>query len=88
MCKGPFSSGRFIIHVYVNTYIYIGPAQGYRFPAYAPHEQDFEPSSDHLSISQNALTYMLIQHVDDINGSVILLPAWPCDWDVEFTRKT
>lgn len=37
------------------------------------------------AIFQNALQYMLIQRVDDVNDSVVLLPAWPCDWDVNFT---
>ena len=25
------------------------PAQGYRWPGFAPHEQDFDPSSDHFA---------------------------------------
>jgi hypothetical protein len=27
---------------------------------------------------------MLLQPGDDANGTVVLLPAWPCDWDVSF----
>ena len=61
------------------------PAPGYRFPAFAPREQDAAPSADHFAIFQNALQYMLIQQVDDENQSVLLLPAWPCGWDVNFT---
>jgi hypothetical protein len=61
------------------------PAQGYRFPAFAPHEQDYEPSADHFAVFSNALQYMLIQRVDDETESVLLLPAWPCSWDVNFT---
>ena len=61
------------------------PAQGYRFPAFAPHEQDFEPSGDHFAVFQNAVQYMLIQRVDDAAESVLLLPSWPCAWDVNFT---
>eukprot|EP00040_Diaphanoeca_grandis_P029720 m.174627 g.174627 ORF g.174627 m.174627 type:complete len:792 (+) comp31775_c0_seq1:209-2584(+) len=60
------------------------PALGFRFPAFAPHEQDWEPSADHFAIFANALQYMLIQRVDDVNDSVMLLPAWPCEWDVNF----
>ena len=61
------------------------PAQGYRFPAFAPHEQDYEPSADHFAVFSNALQYMLIQRVDDSTDSVLLLPAWPCSWNVNFT---
>ena len=31
------------------------PARGYRFPAFAPHEQDYEPSADHFAVFANAL---------------------------------
>jgi len=61
------------------------PAPGYRFPAFMPREQDWAPSSDHLAIFSNALTYMLLQAADDAEQSVLLLPAWPCNWDVAFT---
>ena len=61
------------------------PAKGYRFPAFAPHEQDYEPSADHFAVFSNALQYMLIQRVDDKADSVLLLPAWPCSWNVNFT---
>ena len=27
---------------------------------------------------------MLLQPGDDANGTLILLPTWPCDWDVSF----
>ena len=33
---------------------------------------------------QNALAYMLMQLADDKAQSVVLLPAWPCSWDVTF----
>ena len=61
------------------------PAQGYRFPAFAPHEQDYEPSADHFAVFANALQYMLIQRIDDADtDSVLLLPSWPCSWNVKF----
>lgn len=70
---------------YVTARAKTPPAQGYRFPAFAPHEQDYEPSADHFAVFANALQYMLVQRMDDAeDDSVLLLPAWPCAWDVEF----
>ncbi len=31
------------------------PASGYRFPGFAPHEQDFDPSADHFANMNRAL---------------------------------
>lgn len=62
----------------------LGPARGYRFPVFAPHLEDYAPSEDHYAVMSNALTYMLIQTLDDEAQSVLLLPAWPCEWDVDF----
>ena len=45
---------------------------------------DYEPSSDHFGVMQNALAYMLMQLADDKAQSVVLLPAWPCSWDATF----
>jgi hypothetical protein len=59
-------------------------AGGYRFPAFMPHMQDYEPSADHLGMFSSALTAMLIQPKDDANYGAVLLPAWPCEWDVTF----
>ena len=36
----------------------------------APHEQDYEPSSDHFSVMQNAFHYMLIAPADDAASSM------------------
>ena len=62
------------------------PAKGYRFPAFAPHEQDYEPSEDHLANMATALQLMLLSPADDgLNGGgALLFPAWPCSWDVDF----
>lgn len=60
-------------------------AGGYRFPGFAPREQDAAPSGDQYAVFATALQYMLIQRTDDVEDSVLLLPAWPCEWDVNFT---
>jgi hypothetical protein len=61
------------------------PAAGYRFPAFAPHMQDYEPSEDHFANMATALQLMLLAPADDgANASALLFPAWPCAWDVDF----
>jgi len=62
------------------------PAAGYRFPAFMPHLQDYEPSEDHLANLNTALQLMLLAPADDQleAGGVLLFPAWPCSWDVDF----
>jgi hypothetical protein len=65
----------------------VSPAVGYRFPAFAPHEQDYDPSADHYANMMRAMQEMLLQSGEDgfENSTIVLLPAWPCAWDVEFT---
>ena len=41
---------------YVMARAKTAPAAGYRFPTMAPHEQDYEPSSDHFGVMQAAVT--------------------------------
>jgi hypothetical protein len=62
------------------------PAAGYRWPGFAPHFQDFEPSADHFANMNRALQEMLIQSGEDgfLNATIVLFPAWPCGWDVSF----
>ena len=62
------------------------PAKGYRFPAFMPHLQDYQPSEDHLANMNTALQLMLLAPADDAppNGGALLFPAWPCEWDVHF----
>merc|ERR1719410_2859351 len=62
------------------------PAVGYRFPGFAPHEQDYEPSEDHFANMNTALQLMLLSPGDDgmASGGALLFPAWPCEWDVDF----
>jgi hypothetical protein len=64
------------------------PPPGYRFPAFAQHYQDYEPSADHYANMNSALTMMLLQdggHTDgDGDAAIVLLPAWPCGLPVAF----
>ena len=61
------------------------PAPGYRFPVFAQHYQDYEPSADHFSVMNTAVHAMLLQNGEDgANATIVLLPAWPCDVDVAF----
>lgn len=61
-----------------------GPAEGYRFQGFMSHFQDYEPSADHLANMMAALQAMLMQAGDDVDNTVVLFPAWPCEWDVSF----
>jgi hypothetical protein len=65
----------------------IPPDKGYRerprarFPAFWEAKMDGTPDNDHGAVSVNALQSMLLQ----TDGSrILLLPAWPEDWDVSF----
>eukprot|EP01121_Diplochlamys_sp_Union-15-3_P008096 TRINITY_DN2122_c0_g1_i1.p1 TRINITY_DN2122_c0_g1~~TRINITY_DN2122_c0_g1_i1.p1 ORF type:complete len:765 (+),score=128.25 TRINITY_DN2122_c0_g1_i1:101-2395(+) len=61
------------------------PAKGYRFPGFMPAFQDSQPSADHLSNMNTALSLMLLQPLDDKQNKIVLFPAWPCkQWDVTF----
>ena len=64
----------------------VAPAAGYRFPGFASHYQDFDPSADHFANMNRALQEMLIQSGDDgyASPTIVLFPAWPCGWDVDF----
>lgn len=54
---------------------------GSRFPAFWGPNFDWIPDQDHGSVASIALQRMLCQ-ADD--GRIVLLPAWPADWDVNF----
>jgi len=69
---------------YVHNRAAMAPADGYRFTAFSPHLQDYQPSLDQLSVFNTALQYMLLQTADDAAGTIVLLPAWPCAWNVNF----
>ena len=63
-----------------------GLAPGYRFKAFAPHEQDYDPSADHYANMNRAVQEMLLQSGEDgfEAPTIVLFPAWPCDTDVDF----
>jgi hypothetical protein len=61
------------------------PPSGYRYPAFAQHYQDYEPSADHYANLMLTLQLMLVQSGEDgATGTVVLFPAWPCNQDVSF----
>jgi Domain of unknown function (DUF5703) len=61
----------------------VAPASGFRFPGFAQHYQDFEPSLDHFNFMRTAMHYMLLQPLE--SGIVQLFPTWPTQtWDVSF----
>jgi hypothetical protein len=62
----------------------VSQAPGYRFPRFAQHYQDSDPSADHFANLMAALQLMLVQPGDDAAASIFVLPAWPCAWDVSF----
>ncbi len=52
-----------------------------RFPAFWECKMDGTPDNDHGANSVNALQSMLLQ---SDGKKILLLPAWPEDWDVSF----
>jgi hypothetical protein len=54
---------------------------GSRFPAFWGPNHDWIPDQDHGANILMTLHAMLMQTVDD---KILLLPAWPADWDVDF----
>jgi hypothetical protein len=60
--------------------------QEYRFPGlFAGVEgPNSGPASEVMGFGSAALQYMLLQEDFSSAHKLTLLPAWPCDWDVEF----
>jgi hypothetical protein len=56
-----------------------------RFPAFWGPNYDWTPDQDHGSVAMLALQQMLLQEKD---GQVLALPAWPQNWDVSFRLYT
>lgn len=52
-----------------------------RFPGWYGPNYDWVPDQDHPSVAMSALQSMLVQETDK---QILLLPAWPKDWDVSF----
>jgi alpha-L-fucosidase 2 len=52
-----------------------------RFPVFW-HTGDWVPDQDHAGVIVNALQSMLM--VTGLDGGIILLPAWPGDWNASF----
>ena len=59
------------------------PAPGYRWEGFAPAIYDYAPVSELYAGLVSATNWMLLQPGDDAVGTFVLLPAWPCAWDVE-----
>ena len=52
-----------------------------RFPIYGRETPDSCPDFDHFGSGATALQRMLVQEAD---GKIFLLPAWPATWDADF----
>ena len=66
------------------TYVtenYSQTAPGFRFPAMWGPNYDWIPDQDHGCVPMTAMQSMLLQPVGD---KLLLLPAWPKEWDVNF----
>lgn len=55
--------------------------RGSRFPAFWGPNFDWVPDQDHGSVAVMALQTMLMQSE---GRRILLFPAWPKEWDVEF----
>jgi hypothetical protein len=58
--------------------------RGSRFPAFWGPNNDWIPDLDHGGVAMTALQAMLLQAT---NEKVLLFPAWPKEWDVEFRLR-
>lgn len=64
------------------------PLPGYRFPFFSFEDgMDGEPAAEVFSILQAAAQLALVQNADDAEDTIVLLPAWPCAWNVSFRLK-
>lgn len=55
--------------------------KNFRFPAFWGPNYDWTPDQTHGSVAMTALQRMILQYDDD---EVMLLPAWPKEWNVHF----
>jgi hypothetical protein len=58
--------------------------RGERFPAFWGPNYDWTPDQDHGGVLMKAFQSMLLQ---TDGRRLLLLPAWPKDWDVEFKLR-
>ena len=54
---------------------------GFRFPVMWDANYDWVPDQDHGSVLLTSVQYMAMQYEGD---RILLLPAWPKDWDAHF----
>lgn len=59
----------------------IDTADGYRFTGFYGPNYDWTPCQDQISVFMIGLQYMAMQCEGE---RILLLPAWPKDWDVSF----
>jgi hypothetical protein len=52
-----------------------------RFPGFWGPNYDWTPDQDHGSVAMIALQRMLVQYEGE---KILMFPAWPKGWDVEF----
>lgn len=60
------------------------PAPGYSWSGFAPSVHDYSPQTELFAGMSAAVNFMLLQSGDDAAGTIVLLPAWPCEWAVRF----
>lgn len=65
--------------------VFTPPAPGYRWEGFAPAIYDYAPVSELYAGVMSAVNYMLLQPGDDTQGTMVVFPTWPCDWDVSFS---
>jgi len=64
------------------------PLPGFRFPFFSAEDgMADEAAAEQFSNLQAGLQFALLQPGDDARGSFVLLPGWPCEWDVSFRLK-
>ncbi|WP_146662757.1 DUF5703 domain-containing protein [Anaerohalosphaera lusitana] len=66
----------------VRTDTLVRPLPEFRFPGYMGSPHDWCPDHDGPGNMMSTLQEMLLQNTDD--GKMLLLPAWPKEWDVKF----
>lgn len=56
----------------------------YRFPVFYGPNNDWTPDQCHGGAMQNALQVALLHEAPDGSGDLLLFPAWPLEWNVDF----